>query len=148
MWIGQPRDISLKHQRETRKAAKMAKTRHKNWLKPQATQAQYESTCGYVFSKWPSLYRICMGTQVIEKAYFIENSCKYLSCRIYFPELPYKSFIMTAILKITQPLVLSYWAWAACAKNSDSGEEKLAQNSKYCDRGVAGANTRGFRVPS
>ena len=30
------------------------------------------------------------------------------------PEFPYKSFIMTVILKITQPQVLSYWAWAAC----------------------------------
>ena len=30
------------------------------------------------------------------------------------PEFPFKSFTMTVILKITQPQVLSYWAWAAC----------------------------------
>ena len=43
------------------------------------------------------------------------------------PEFPYKSFIMTVILKITQPQVLSYWAWAACDFTPTAGRLILAR---------------------
>ena len=47
----------------------------------QVTQAQYESTCGCVILK--------MAVNLL-------------------PEFPYKSFMLTAILRITQPHVLSH----------------------------------------